>query len=135
MPPCPSLRTTRYGPKDAPSLTSEAYQRWSSSPQISPPRVVDHGLHITRKLTFPRPSCYGDGVLIAVQHLLIKVRQPRSRADELIAVRRRLRHELAQQPRDEERALARDVLARKLDVAAELHSISSCHTCATGEPW
>src|SRR5258707_6237090 len=37
--------------------------------------------------------------------------------------------------RDEERALARDVLARKLDVAAELHAISSCHTCATGEPW
>jgi len=74
-------------------------------------------------------------VFIAVERLLIKVRQPKSRADELIALRRRLRGELARDIDDEERALARDVRARKLAVAAELHSISSCHTCATGQPW
>jgi hypothetical protein len=74
-------------------------------------------------------------VFIAVERLLIKVRQPESRADELIALRRRLRGELARDIDDEERALARDVLARKLAVAAELHSISSCRTCATGQPW
>jgi GNAT superfamily N-acetyltransferase len=74
-------------------------------------------------------------VLIAIERLLIKVRQPKSRADELIALRRRLRDELARDIDDEERALARDVHARKLAVAAALHSISSCRTCATGQPW
>jgi len=74
-------------------------------------------------------------VLIAVERLLIKLRQPNSRADELIALRRRLRDELARDIDDQERALARDVRARKLAVAAELHSISSCRTCATGQPW
>jgi hypothetical protein len=74
-------------------------------------------------------------VLIAVERLLIKVRQPRSRADELIALRRRLRHEIERDVDDEERALARDVLARKLAVSAELHAVSSCRSCATGQPW
>jgi len=74
-------------------------------------------------------------VLIAVERLLIKVRQPKSRADELIELRQRLRDELARDIDGEERALARDVRARKLAVAAELHSISSCRTCATGQPW
>jgi hypothetical protein len=74
-------------------------------------------------------------VLIAVQHLLIKVRQPRSRADELVALRRRLHAERRVHVGDDERALAHDVLARKRAVAAELHAISSCGTCATGQPW
>jgi hypothetical protein len=78
---------------------------------------------------------YGYGVLIAVERLLIKVRQPRSRADELIALRRRLRDERARDVDDDERALAAEARARKLAVAAELHAISSCRTCATGEPW
>ena len=73
-------------------------------------------------------------MLIAVERLLIKVRQPASRADELIPLRRRLRDELARAIDDDERALARDVRARKLAVAAELHAISSCRTCATGQP-
>ena len=74
-------------------------------------------------------------MLIAVERLLIKVRQPKSRANELIELRRRLRDELARDIAGEERALARDVRARKLAIAAELHSISSCRTCATGQPW
>ena len=74
-------------------------------------------------------------MLIAVERLLIKVRQPKSRAGELIALRRRLRDELARDIDDEERALAREVRAPKLAVAAALHAISSCHTCATGQPW
>jgi len=81
------------------------------------------------------PKCYGDRVLIAVERLLIKVRQPRSRAGELIALRQRLRAERRRDIDDEERVLARDVLARKLAVAAELHAVASCSTCATGQPW
>lgn len=74
-------------------------------------------------------------MLIAIERLLIKVRQPKSRADELIALQRRLRDERARDIGDDERAFARDARARKLAVAAELRSISSCRTCATGQPW
>lgn len=74
-------------------------------------------------------------MLIAVERLLIKIRQPRSRAAELIALRHRLRAERARDVDDEERELAREVLANKLAVSAELHAVSSCRTCATGAPW
>jgi hypothetical protein len=74
-------------------------------------------------------------VLIAVERLLIKLRQPRSRADELIAVRRRLRAELASRPDDEEHVLARAVLDQKLLVSASLRAVTSCATCATGQPF
>ncbi|HKE19321.1 MAG TPA: hypothetical protein VKB80_30805 [Kofleriaceae bacterium] len=74
-------------------------------------------------------------MLIAAERLLIKVRQPRSRADELIALRTRLRVERARDVDADERTLARDVLASKLAVAAELHGVRSCATCATGRPW
>ncbi len=74
-------------------------------------------------------------MLVAVERLLIKVRQPASRADELIALRRRVRAELATAADDEERALADVVRARKLEVAAELHGVASCGSCASGQPW
>jgi hypothetical protein len=74
-------------------------------------------------------------VLIAAEHLLIRIRQPRSRAGELIALRQRLRTELAREVDDEERERARDVLAKKLAVSAALNAVSSCRTCATGAPW
>jgi hypothetical protein len=74
-------------------------------------------------------------MLVAVERLLIKVRQPRSRADELIALRGRLRAERARSVDADERALANDVLARKLEVSAELTAVSSCRSCATGAPW
>ncbi|MGE0867206.1 MAG: hypothetical protein AB7P03_01495 [Kofleriaceae bacterium] len=74
-------------------------------------------------------------MLIAVERLLIKVRQPRSRAAELIALRQRLRDERAREITDEQRELAREVTARKLAFAAELGSVASCGTCATRKPW
>jgi hypothetical protein len=74
-------------------------------------------------------------LVIAVERLLIKIRQPRSRADELIALRRRLRAELARDVDQDERTLAQEVLAKKLAVSAELSAVSSCRTCATGQPW
>lgn len=74
-------------------------------------------------------------MLVAVERLLIKLRQPRSRADELVALHARLRAELARDVGGDERALADDVQARKLAVAAELHGVASCRSCATGAPW
>lgn len=74
-------------------------------------------------------------VFVAVERLLLKVRQPASRADELIALRARLRAELASAVTDEERALAAVVQTSKLAVAAELHEVASCRSCATGQPW
>jgi hypothetical protein len=74
-------------------------------------------------------------VLVAVERLLLKVRQPRSRADELIALRARLRMERASEPSPEELALAREVRAGKLAVAGELTAVASCGTCATGARW
>jgi hypothetical protein len=74
-------------------------------------------------------------VLIAAERLLIKLRQPRSRADELIELRRRLRDEAAGGADDEERVLAAEVKAQKLGISSELHAVASCATCATGQPW
>jgi hypothetical protein len=77
-------------------------------------------------------------VLVAVERLLTKLRQPASRADELIALRRRVRDEAASAAGpagDAEREYAAAVHARKLEVASELHAVSSCGTCARGQPW
>jgi hypothetical protein len=73
-------------------------------------------------------------MFVAVERLLIKLRQPASRADELIALGRRMRTELASVADDDERALAEELRARKLDVAAELDAVSSCGNCARGYP-
>lgn len=74
-------------------------------------------------------------MLIAVERLLIKLRQPRSRADELIALRRRLRAERAATADPEERALAAAILAQKQRVSASLQAVRSCSSCATGHPF
>jgi hypothetical protein len=74
-------------------------------------------------------------VLIAVERLLIKLRQPASRARELIELRERLRGELVAEVADDERLLARSVLAQKRAVAAQLAAVKSCGTCATGQPF
>jgi hypothetical protein len=73
-------------------------------------------------------------MLVAAERLLIKLRQPRARADELVELRSRLRDELGSVVDAEERALARAVRARKLAVAAELHDVISCRSCATSQP-
>lgn len=74
-------------------------------------------------------------MLVAVEHLLIKVRQPRSRADEVIALRRRVRTARGDDAGADERALAHEIRARKLAIAGELDAVSSCGRCATGSPW
>jgi len=74
-------------------------------------------------------------VLIAVERLLFKLRQPASRADELVALRARLRAERRAAADPDERALARDVRTRKLAVSAHLGDVTSCRSCATGAPW
>lgn len=73
-------------------------------------------------------------MLIAVERLLIKLRQPASRADELVALHGRLRAERARDVDEDEQALARAVHACKRAVSDELHAVSSCRTCATGYP-
>ncbi len=74
-------------------------------------------------------------MLIAVERLLIKLREPASRAAELIELRRRLRAERAAVISDEERALAAEVHTRKLAVVDQLHDVTSCGSCAQGAPW
>jgi len=73
-------------------------------------------------------------VLVAAERLLIKVRQPASRAGELIELRRRVRAERGHAD-DGERALAREVHEAKLAVAAAVGAVSSCGSCASGQPW
>lgn len=74
-------------------------------------------------------------MLIAAERLLIKLRHPPSRADELNALRARLREELAGDVDEEERTLARAVLARKLAVSEQLSEVTSCGRCAKRQPW
>jgi hypothetical protein len=74
-------------------------------------------------------------MLIRVERLLARLRQPVSRADELIALRQRARVDLASaHVDDEERRLARDVHAKKLAVSAALAGVTSCASCARGQP-
>ena len=73
-------------------------------------------------------------LLISVERLLARLRQPTSRADELVALRQRIRADLASpHVDDEERRLARDVHAKKLAVSAALSGVTSCASCATGQ--
>ncbi|CAN5648540.1 hypothetical protein BH11MYX1_BH11MYX1_21420 [soil metagenome] len=77
-------------------------------------------------------------MFVAVERLMIKLRQPADRARELIALHARLRAELAATPSIEEGAdeveLARAVLEQKRAVSARLTAVQSCQTCATGQP-
>jgi hypothetical protein len=72
-------------------------------------------------------------VLLPVERLLIRVRQVPSRADELIALRSRLRAQRAQTPGAEERALALEMRRLKTEVAATVGDVAACSTCATGK--
>ncbi len=74
-------------------------------------------------------------VLIAVERLLIKLRQPASRAVELIELRRRLRAEREVAIDADERRLVAEVHARKLAVVEQLGEVTSCSSCAQGTPW
>jgi hypothetical protein len=73
-------------------------------------------------------------MFVPVERLLLRLRQPASRAVEIAAVRRRLRGERAAVT-DDERALAEDVARAKRAVAATVGEVASCGTCAVRQPW
>jgi hypothetical protein len=74
-------------------------------------------------------------VFVPVERLMMRLRQPASRADELVALRRRLRTERATAAADDERALAADVARAKRAVAAATGDVASCGSCAAHQPW
>jgi hypothetical protein len=74
-------------------------------------------------------------VFVPVERLMMRLRQPASRAAELLALRRRLRAERASIVTDDERALAADVAHAKLAAAAAIGSVASCGSCAARQPW
>ncbi len=72
-------------------------------------------------------------MLLAARHLIDRLRQPRSRADEVLAVRRRL----AAQPGPSEATEAQLALATELrrlreELSSALADVSSCSRCARG---
>ena len=71
-------------------------------------------------------------MLIPVARLLLRVRQVPSRAEELLALRQRLRGEQAARVGDEERATAIEIRALKVRISAALREVSACTSCATG---
>ena len=72
-------------------------------------------------------------VLIPIERLFLRARHVRTRADELIALRGRLRSARAQRAGDEERTTARELRALKVRISATLASVTSCASCATGK--
>jgi hypothetical protein len=72
-------------------------------------------------------------MLIAAHHLVDRLRHPRSRADEVLAVRRRLvAQPAAAEVTDEELALALDLRRLREELSAALAGVSACGTCARG---
>jgi hypothetical protein len=74
-------------------------------------------------------------VFVPVERLLLRLRQPASRATELAVLRQRLRVERGRPVADDERALAAEVGRVKLVASAAIGSVASCGSCATGQPW
>jgi hypothetical protein len=74
-------------------------------------------------------------VFVPVERLVLRLRQPASRAAELVALRRRLRAERASVVADDERALAAEVADAKRAVAAAIGGVASCGSCAARQPW
>lgn len=71
--------------------------------------------------------------MIAIERLLVRVRQVPSRADELITLRGRFRREAATVAGEEERLLADSIRALKIEISAALGEVEACRTCATGK--
>jgi len=74
-------------------------------------------------------------MFVPVERLLLRLRQPASRAVELVALRRRLRAERASVVTSDERTLAAEVAHAKLAVAEAIGSVASCGSCAARQPW
>ena len=72
-------------------------------------------------------------MLIAARHLVDRLRHPRSRADEVLAVRRRLVAQPApSEASEEERALAGELLRVRTELTEALAGVTSCSGCARG---
>ena len=72
-------------------------------------------------------------MLLAAQHLVDRLRHPRSRADEVLAVRRRLvAQPLPSNASEEEFALARDLRRLREELTDALRGVRACHGCARG---
>jgi hypothetical protein len=74
-------------------------------------------------------------VFVPLERLMIRLRQPASRAAEVVALRQRLRAERASLVAEDERAQAAEVARAKLAVAAAIGSVASCGSCAARQPW
>jgi hypothetical protein len=74
-------------------------------------------------------------VFIPIERLMMRLRQPASRAAEVAALRRRLRAERASTVADDERALAAEVARIKRAVAVAIGDVASCGSCAARQPW
>lgn len=74
-------------------------------------------------------------MLIAARYLVDRMRQPRSRADELLALRRRLQRQPVpgQVPQEEEHA-ALELARLRQELAQAIGPVRSCHGCARGHP-
>ena len=79
--------------------------------------------------------CYGSQVFVPIDRLMMRLRQPASRAAEVAALRGRLRVERASTVGDDERTLAAEVARAKLAVAGAIGGVASCGSCAAHRPW
>ncbi len=73
-------------------------------------------------------------MVIPLERLLIRVRHGKTRADELVLLRQRLRREQRTTPSAEERAAALEVRRLKRALAEATGAVSQCSRCGTGMP-
>ncbi|HEX3766358.1 MAG TPA: hypothetical protein VHW23_47020 [Kofleriaceae bacterium] len=74
-------------------------------------------------------------MFVPIERLVMRLRQPASRAAELAALRERLRAERAGTVADDERVLAAEVARAKRTAAAAIGGVASCSSCAAHQPW
>lgn len=74
-------------------------------------------------------------MFVPLDRLMLRLRQPASRAAEVVELRRRLRSERRGDLSEDERALAAEVARAKRVVVATVGDVASCGTCAAGQPW
>jgi len=74
-------------------------------------------------------------VFVPIERLMMRLRQPASRAAEVATLRQRLRAERAASVADDERALAAEVGRTKRAAAASIGDVASCSSCAVRQPW
>jgi hypothetical protein len=73
-------------------------------------------------------------VLIAAQHLVDRLRYPRSRADEVATLRRRFAGAAREPATAEEREVAAELLRLRRALAEALAFVTSCAGCSRGHP-